>query len=60
MEQQMVKLMVALQPDDKVLLQIMQDDKALAHVILDRASALSVSEQIKKLAEKISESADHH
>ena len=50
----MIKLLVALQSDDKVLLQISEDDKNLAFICLEREAALAVAEQIKNLAERIS------
>lgn len=49
----MMTLMVALQPDDTIVLQISQDNKALAHVALPRDAALKVAEDIKRLAERI-------
>ncbi len=49
----MVKLLVALQADDTILVQISEDEKALAHVNLNRQQALDIAEKIKKLAELI-------
>lgn len=48
-----VKLLVALEANDTILVQISQDEKALAHVNLDRPQAIDISKQLVKLAERI-------
>jgi hypothetical protein len=48
-----VKVLVALEANDTILLQISQDEKALAHINLDRKQALDIAEQIKTLAQRI-------
>ena len=48
-----VKLLVALQADDTILVQISEDEVAKAHVRLDRAQAIDIGKQLLKLAERI-------
>jgi hypothetical protein len=50
-----VKLLVALQADDTILVQISENEKALAFVKLDRALALDIARQIQTLAHRIPE-----
>ncbi len=52
-EMPVVKLLVALQADDTILVQISEDEKALAFVRLNRDQALDIGKQIIKLAERI-------
>jgi hypothetical protein len=49
----MVKLLVALQADDTILVQISENEKALAFVKLDRAQALDIAKQLQTLAHRI-------
>ena len=48
-----VKLLIALQADDTVLLQISQDDTALGYICLQKEDALKVADKIKLLADRI-------
>ena len=50
-----VTILVALQPDDRILFQISENDKALAHAILDREAALKIAADIRRLVERIPE-----
>lgn len=55
----MIKLLVALLPNDKILLQISQEDKMLAHVELDAATAESVASQITTLCRRAEKTTEH-
>ena len=50
-----VKLLVALEANDTILLQISEDEKALAHVNLNRDTALGLARQLQTLAHRIPE-----
>jgi hypothetical protein len=48
-----MKLLVALEANDTILVQISENEHAIAHVNLDAATAMEVARQLTKLAEKI-------
>lgn len=48
-----VKLLIALEANDTILIQISSDEKALAHINLDQRQALDVANQIQTLAQRI-------
>ena len=48
-----VKLLIALEANDTILVQISQDEKNLAHVNLDRKQALDIAAQLDVLAKRI-------
>lgn len=53
-----MNLLVALMPDDLILLQINEGDKALAHVKLTSAEAHKLGTDLMKLASTIKRGAD--
>jgi hypothetical protein len=55
-----MKLLVALEANDTILVQISEGEKALGHVNLNRGQALDISEQLRKLANVLPATADNH
>lgn len=54
-----VKLLIALQADDTILIQISDNEKALAHVNVDRPQALAIAKDLQNLAHRIPDKPVH-